>query len=155
MQSTAHQEATSSPAPLPAGLHPPSSLPAPCSDTLPTGSTCKAGTFSLGGGKRWDNWPVSRLPAPFKTYCRSRSDDAPSAPDNCKGWVGAGAFVSSGETGDGMESVLEMHVELTTAGRVVYIHRVDAEVPYDGLYAKILHLPFCNHFVTVFTCMLR
>jgi hypothetical protein len=61
--------------------------------------------------------------------------------------------VSSGETGDGVESVLEMHVELTTAGRVVYIHRVDAEVPYDGLYAKLLHLPLCNHFVTFFTCM--
>lgn len=36
-----------------------------------------------------------------------------------------------------MESVLELHVEIVTAGRVVYIHRVDAEVPYDGLYAPL------------------
>ncbi len=108
-------------------------------------SSCAAGTFSLGGGKRWENWPADRLPVPFKTYCRSRSGDAPSTPDNCKGWQGAGALVSSGETGDGMESVLELHVELVTAGRVVYIHRVDAEVPYDGLYAALAPpLPGCN-----------
>jgi hypothetical protein len=46
--------------------------------------------------------------------------------------------VSSGEMGDGMESVLELHVEIVTAGRVVCIHRVDAEVPYDGLSAALL-----------------
>jgi hypothetical protein len=62
-----------------------------------------------------------------------RSDDAPSTPDNCKGWQGSGSLISSGETGDGMESVLELNVEIVTAGRVVYIHRVDAEVPYDGM----------------------
>jgi hypothetical protein len=104
-------------------------------------SSCEAGKFSLGGGKRWDNWPADRLPVPFKTYCRSRNDDSPSTPDNCKGWQGAGALISSGETGDGMESVLELHVEIVTAGRVVYIHRVDAEVPYDGLYASLLPFP--------------
>ncbi len=47
--------------------------------------------------------------------------------------------MSSGDTGDGMESVLEMHVEVAAAGRVVYIHRVDAEVPYDGLYVGCHH----------------
>jgi hypothetical protein len=110
-------------------------------------SACKAGTFSLGGGKRWDHWPADRLPVPFKTYCRPRNDDSPAAPDNCKGWQGAGALVSSGETGDGMESVLELHVEVVTAGRVVYIHRVDAEVPYDGLCAALLRsrcVQLCN-----------
>ena len=96
-------------------------------------SSCKAGTFSLGGGKRWDFWPSDRLPLPFTTYCRARSDEAPAAPDNCKGWQGSGTLLNSGVTGDGMESVLELHVEMVTQGRVVYIHRVDAEVPYDGL----------------------
>ncbi len=96
-------------------------------------SSCKAGTFSLGGGKRWDFWPSDRLPLPFTTYCRARSDEAPATPDNCKGWQGSGTLLNSGVTGDGMESVLELHVEMVTQGRVVYIHRVDAEVPYDGL----------------------
>ena len=60
--------------------------------------------------------------------------------------------MSSGETGDGMESVLELHVEIVTAGRVVYIHRVDAEVPYDGLYAALLSPLRCILF-TVFPFM--
>lgn len=49
--------------------------------------------------------------------------------------------MSSGDTGDGMESVLELRVEIVTAGRVVYIHRVDAEVPYDGLCAAAAKAP--------------
>jgi hypothetical protein len=131
------------------------------------GSSCKAGSFSLGGGKRWDNWPSNGLPVPFKTYCRPRSDDSPAAPDNCKGWkgsgetsllgsmlkgfMGSGLLLDSGETGDGMESVLELHVEIVTAGRVVYVHRVDAEVPYDGLYALLLSLLSCIS-VTISPC---
>eukprot|EP00005_Dracoamoeba_jomungandri_P002939 CAMPEP_0174255698 /NCGR_PEP_ID=MMETSP0439-20130205/5016_1 /TAXON_ID=0 /ORGANISM="Stereomyxa ramosa, Strain Chinc5" /LENGTH=1755 /DNA_ID=CAMNT_0015337995 /DNA_START=247 /DNA_END=5511 /DNA_ORIENTATION=+ len=111
---------------------------------LPCGShvckECDVGTFSVGGGVRFDEWP-SNGPWPttehnqitFSTYCVSSVTGEVTT--ECDTWHKADSYIYSGNNIDyhNIESVLEVDFTLVRDGHVKFQVKVDAEMGFDGL----------------------
>lgn len=89
---------------------------------------CAAGTFSVGGGKKWTDW--NYLPAQFSTYCA-----ATNTQKYCRSWRMNGDNADSGNNYnyDNLESNLELRVKLVRNGTIKFQYKVSAEQNYDGL----------------------
>eukprot|EP01087_Luapelamoeba_hula_P010552 TRINITY_DN2795_c0_g1_i1.p1 TRINITY_DN2795_c0_g1~~TRINITY_DN2795_c0_g1_i1.p1 ORF type:complete len:1862 (-),score=142.29 TRINITY_DN2795_c0_g1_i1:134-5719(-) len=112
---------------------------------LPPGASacvpCEPGTFSIGGGVRYEHWNATQgWPSKedgsitFSTYCQDTRVN-PAVSKNCSGWELQGEYVSSGDNyaNHNIESVLEVDAMLVEAANVSFYARVDSEVGYDGL----------------------
>eukprot|EP00027_Filamoeba_sp_ATCC50430_P003364 CAMPEP_0168563142 /NCGR_PEP_ID=MMETSP0413-20121227/12519_1 /TAXON_ID=136452 /ORGANISM="Filamoeba nolandi, Strain NC-AS-23-1" /LENGTH=942 /DNA_ID=CAMNT_0008594657 /DNA_START=76 /DNA_END=2904 /DNA_ORIENTATION=+ len=90
--------------------------------------SCPAGTFSVGGGKKWTDW--NYLPAQFNTYCAATNNQK-----YCRPWRLNGDNIDSGNNYgyDNLESNLELRVKLVRNGTIRFQYKVSAEQNYDGL----------------------
>eukprot|EP00743_Colponemidia_sp_Colp-15_P009611 GILK01010513.1.p1 GENE.GILK01010513.1~~GILK01010513.1.p1 ORF type:complete len:921 (+),score=74.55 GILK01010513.1:200-2962(+) len=87
---------------------------------------CAAGSYSLGGGRRWTEWFY--WPAQMTTTCTNSTG-------SCPGWKLQGSSISSGDSTDQTEYVSELTllVQLVRPGYIQFTYRVQSSDPSDGL----------------------
>ncbi|KAJ3431631.1 hypothetical protein M0812_20545 [Anaeramoeba flamelloides] len=105
---------------------------------LPIGETtcqpCKAGTFSVGSGFKydeWEEWPSSH----FTTFCEKKEGNE----EECSGWELGGSFiVSNNSKVDKTNSTLEYWDNFfEDENSISFKFSVDGEKHFDGLYFEI------------------
>jgi len=102
---------------------------------------CDMGTYSLGGGYRFEMWTEWPTDVPFQTYCTNASLLAPLLNQipcpNDQGWTLNTTYISSTVHNDSQSSVLEIATFFYPNASVRFQYKVDAEAQSDGLIFMI------------------